>query len=107
MHTRVTSALVKALPLHIYHSYLCSGAYPSDSSISWKNVASANICHPSRTDAVRCIQVTSRREAKRLALSLFWNVRAEFSRRANAILCPQWQYFCKVTVSLGPRDVML
>ena len=27
-------------------------------------------------------QVTSRREAKRLALSLFWNVRAEFSRRA-------------------------
>jgi len=27
-------------------------------------------------------QVTSRREAKRLALSLFWNVRADFSRRA-------------------------
>ena len=30
-------------------------------------------------------QVTSRREAKRLALSLFWNVRAEFSRRGNAL----------------------
>ena len=46
-------------------------------------------------------QVTSRREAKRLALSLFWNVRAEFSRRGLALHCAQWQCICNVPALFG------